>query len=338
MLELRSLLLEVMILLGAWLCLAVLQKDPSTRGRKTFAFATGAWMIWCFGQLAAANEWFDDGTTTRLTLFGSLLIAPLWLGLASQTARLEIARRVPWFPAVLLLPAFGILALSFSQRWHGLFALPGTDGNLAPGPLWPAMLVYGFALSVAGCAILVATALRWNRPGEAARRIAICAAPLVTVIGSAAHFSGLWTLPFDPTPFLLGVTFVLLHGGIFEGGLLRPLGISQRALIEQLPVGIVLTDRAGVVIDVNPAAELRLGVAANRAIGRNFDAVIDAAGADVDFEITPVKSAGAETGQIVLLDPAGKNTSPSASATQRFIDESRGEDEIRDGGPLGGSQ
>jgi PAS domain-containing protein len=311
MLAFHSLLLEIMVLLGAWLCLAVLQKDRTTPGRKTFALATAAWMIWCFGELARTRGWLSQSTAVHLAHAGIMLIAPLWLGLSAQTARFEIARRVPWFPLPLLAPGLFIVALLFSERWSGLFLTTGADGTNLTGPLWTVMTIYGFSLSIAGCAILISAAIRWNQPGEAMRRVAIGLAPLVTLVGSGLYFTGIWQLPADPTPLLLGVTFVTLHGGIFAGGLLQPLAISQHALIQQLPVGIVLTDRSGGVVDINRVAERRLGIVATAAIGRNFDAVIDAAGIGIDYEVTPVMSAGSEAGQIVLLDPAKQKT-PSA--------------------------
>jgi|GEM_PF-1490837 len=312
MIELHSLLLEIMVLLGVWLCLTVLQQDRRTPGRKTFALATGAWMIWCFGGLAGARGWLSPPTAIQIAHVGVMLIAPLWLGLAAQTARLEIARRVPWFPLPLAAPGLAIIALLFSERWSGLFLIAGEDGSNLKGPLWTVMVVYGFGLALAGCAILVSAAIRWKQPGEEARRIAIGIAPLITFVGSGLYFTGFWQLPADPTPLLLGISFLTLHGGIFAGGLLQPLAISQHALIQQLPVGIVLTDRGGGVVDINRVAERRLGIVASAAIGRNFDAVIDAAGLGVDFEVTPVMSAGSEAGQIVLLDPAD-HKAPSAS-------------------------
>jgi PAS domain-containing protein len=300
-----------MVLLGAWLCLGVLQKGRTTPGRKTFALATAAWMTWCFSELAGTRGWLSQSIAMHLAQAGIMLLAPLWLGLSAQTARLEIARRVPWFPGPLLAPGLFIVVLLFSERWRGMFLTAGEDGTNLTGPLWTVMAVYGFSLSLAGCAILISAAIRWNQAGEEARRIAIGLAPLVTVVGSGLYFAGVWQLPVDPTPLLLGVTFVTLHGGIFAGGLLQPLAISQHALIQQLPVGIVLTDRSGGVVDINRVAEQRLGIVATAAIGRNFDAVIEAAGFGIDYEVTPVMSAGSEAGQIVLLDPA-KRKPPSA--------------------------
>jgi PAS domain-containing protein len=310
--DLYSVLLEMMVLLGAWLCLAVWQKDPNTPGRRTFTLTTLACVVWCFGALANGRGLLPQPAAFRLIHLAALVLPPLWLGVAAQTARLEIARRVPWFPVPLLVPAVCIGALLFSDRWRGLFLITAQNGAEIRGPLWPVMVVYGFAVAFAGCGILVAAAFRWRQPGEAVRRLAIGVAPLITFAGSSLYFGGVWRASVDPTPLLLGVTLFVLHRGIFAGGLLQPLAISQQALVQQLPLGVVLTDRSGAVVAVNPVAERRLGVSASEAIGRNFDAVIDAAGADLRFEVTPVMAAGTEAGQIVLLDTPEKRE-PTAS-------------------------
>jgi len=301
-----SLLLEMMILLGVWLCLAIYQRDPGTPGRRTFILAILAWMTWCFGELAGERGLLPQPTANVLMQLGAMTLGPLGLGLAAQTARLEIARRVPWFSVPLLAPAVCVMALLFSSTWRGLYVVTGENGAEVHGPLWGIMLTYGFTLSLIAGGILVAAAVRWHQPGEGARRLAIGIAPFITLVGSGLYFSGVWQSSIDPTPLLLGVTLFVLHRAIFAGGLLQTLSISQQALVQQLPLGVVLTDRGGVVVDVNPVAERRLGLSASEAVGRNFDAVIDAADADLRFEVTPVMSAGTEAGQIVLLDPPGK--------------------------------
>jgi PAS domain-containing protein len=301
-----SLLLEMTILLGVWLCLAISQKNPGTPGRRTFIVAILAWMAWCFGELAGERGLLPQSTANLLLQLGALALAPLWLGVAAQTARLEIARRIPWFPVPLLAPGVCVLALLFSDTWRGLYLVTRGNGAEVHGPLWGIMLVYGYTLSLIGSGILIAAAVRWREPGEGARRLAIGIAPCITLAGSALYLSGVWQSSVDPTPLLMGVTLFVLHRAIFAGGLLQALSISQHALVQQLPLGVVLTNRGGVVVDVNPVAERRLGVSASEAVGRNFDAVINAADADLRFEVTPVMSAGTEAGQIVLLDPPDK--------------------------------
>jgi PAS domain-containing protein len=71
---------------------------------------------------------------------------------------------------------------------------------------------------------------------------------------------------------------------------------------------VVLTDTAGVVIGVNPAAERRIGVIEAHAIGRNLESVVADSGPEVRLEISPILSAGREAGQLVLIDPPRKNS------------------------------
>jgi len=311
--DLHHLLLEAMCLTGVWLCLAVWQRDPHTPGRRTFVLTTLAWLAWCVGDLAMLRGWLPPGAADKLLKLGALSLPPLWLGVAAQTARLPLARRVPWLPAPLLVPATCVFALLFSSRWSGLYVLTTEAGVVAEGPLFAVMKGYNFALAAAASGIFVAAALRWHQPGEASRRLAIGIAPFLTIGGGVLYNTGHWSIGHDPTPLLVGATLLTLHRGIFSGGLLQPLSVSQHALIQQLPLGVILTDRNGVVVDVNPVAERRLGMAASAALGRNFEAVLLACDPDLRFEVSTVMAAGSEAGQIVLFDPPGKQE-PRAEA------------------------
>jgi len=304
--SLYSLALEATILLGVWLGLAMIQMDPNTPGRRTFILLTSTWMAWCVGALGQERGLLSASASFDLMQLGTLMIPPLWLGLAAQAARLEIGRRVPWLPAPLATPGLIVYLLLLSDRWRGLYASGAGPAGESHGPLWAVMIAYGYALSLIGCVILVVAALRWRQDDEPSRRFAVAVAPFITLAGSGLHFSGVWQLGADPTPILLGGTLFALHRGIFAGGLLQALSVSQHALVQQLPLGIVLTDRRGVVVDVNPVAERRLGLSARQAVGRNFDAVANAADTELRYEITPVMSAGSEVGHIVQLDPPGK--------------------------------
>jgi PAS domain-containing protein len=105
---------------------------------------------------------------------------------------------------------------------------------------------------------------------------------------------------------LLGASLLALRSGIFSGGLLQALPISQHDLIRQLPLGVVLTDRRSVVIDVNPAAERRLCVSQACAVGRTLDAILSEAESHVRAEVVPIFSQDREEGQLVLIDPPAK--------------------------------
>ena len=57
-------------------------------------------------------------------------------------------------------------------------------------------------------------------------------------------------------------------------GLVEPLPISQRELIHQLPLGIIITDRTGSIVEMSDVAGNRLGVFEEFALGRSVDDVL----------------------------------------------------------------
>ena len=136
-------------------------------------------------------------------------------------------------------------------------------------------------------------------------------APLVPLAGNAAYVAHGMSWTVDPTPLLFIVSLLALRSAIFTGGLFQALPVSQHDLIEQLPLGVVLTDLAGVVVDVNPAAERRLGLSEASAVGRALDAILSEAPHDVNAEISPIFSNEREAGQLVLIDPPGKDEAGS---------------------------
>jgi PAS domain-containing protein len=298
--------LELMILLTFWVCLGVWQKDHSMPGRWTFVGLCVAMILWCAGDLARVRELTDDFISDRLLYAGVLSVGPLWVGVAAQSTGLPLARRMPWFPLALWLPNLFLFGLLFAGPWSALYVQTRPGGSDIVGPLWWVGVFYGYVLVLAGCALFITSAIRWPTPGRLRRRFAVGVAPLVPLLGNASWVFQWVAWPTDPTPLLLSVTLFALGSALFSGGLFQALPITQHDLLEQLPIGVVLTDRSGVVIDVNPAAERRLGIAEATAVGRALDAILSEAREDVNAEISPVFSNGREAGQLVLIDPPAK--------------------------------
>lgn len=298
--------LELTILMGFWLCLGVLQKDASAPGRTTFAALCLSGMAWCAGELVYQRGIVDEATADRIRYLGVLTLPALWAGLAALTARLELARRVPWFPLILMAPTLCLFALMFSPTWSGLFVTTVPEGVDRFGPLWWVAAGYGYLLILAGSLLFLFSAFRQQTPGARWRRGAVGLAALVPLTANASYITSDSAWAFDPTPLCFGVALVALRSAIFTGGLLQALPISQHDLIEQLPIGVILTDRRGVVIDVNPAAERRLGISEATAMGRTLDAILTESGDDVQAEIAPILSSEREAGQLVLIDPPHK--------------------------------
>jgi PAS domain-containing protein len=302
-----ALALELIILVAFWLGLGVWQKDRATPGRKVFLALALSTAAWCFGDLSIERGLLNRVASFRIEYLGVLSLPALWLGVAAHAARLDVARRVPWFPLLFMAPQVGLYLLLYSGPWSRLFidatASPETD---AYGPLWWLNAAYSYLLMGTGAGLVVYAGVREGAVGRWLQRSAVGAACFAPLAGNAAYLARHATGPNDTTPLLLGVALIALRSAVFSGGLLQALPISQHDLIGQLPVGVVLTDRLGVVVDVNRAAERHLGLPLEKVLGRTLDAVLDERGDNVLIEVTPILSGGRESGQLVLVDPPSK--------------------------------
>jgi hypothetical protein len=158
-----SLMLELSILLAVWLSLGVLQKERGTPGRWTFILLGLSGAVWCLGELAQVRGIVNEVVADRIKYAGILTLPPFWLGVAAHGARLELVRRVAWFPLVLLAPQICAYALLYAGPWSSLFLTTVPAGEDLPGPLWWILAGFNYALVIAGSSLLVATAIRRRR-------------------------------------------------------------------------------------------------------------------------------------------------------------------------------
>jgi len=303
---LYPLALELTILLAFWLCLCAWQKDPSTPGRTTFAALAGASILWCLGSLLQFEGAAPEHVADRIRYLGILTLPALWAGVAGQTARIELARRLPWFPLVLAAPMCVPYALLFHPTWDVLFMHTVPGGQDGYGPLFWVVVVYSYVLVLGGCGLFVAHALQTRHRAGLLQRLWLGLAALIPTVGNAIYLSRGMPGSSDPTPVLFGAALVALYVSLSTGTLLQALPITQHDLIEQLPLGVVLTDRNGMVISLNTAAERHLGTNEGWAAGRNLDAIFAEASDDLRADITPIVANGREAGQLVLIDPSSK--------------------------------
>ena len=294
--------LEMTILLAFWLCLGVLARHRRTPGRLTFAAVTVSVSLWCLGEMLHGGDGLPDTWVDRIRVAGAMTLPAFWVGLAAHATRTELARRVPWFPAILLLPLTVPYALLFVDGWSQLVLKSVPGGIDEFGPLLWVVMAYSYGLALAGCVLFVVDAWRARGAPRWYRQAACAVGALLPLAGNAFFVMRGFSDPVDPTPVLFGAGLVALRGALFSGSLLQALPISQHDLIEQLPIGVLLTDTRGAVIDMNPAAELHLGVDEASAVGRNLEAVLAETDAEVQADVAPIYAQGKEVGQLVLFD------------------------------------
>jgi PAS domain-containing protein len=202
---------------------------------------------------------------------------------------------------LLLLPGLLCYGIMWSDRAESLFVTTIEGGDDLYGPLWWFATLYGQALALAGSLCLASTALRARRSPRRTGRLLLALVSLLPLFGNALYLGTQLPWPYDPTPLMLGVVLVVMRGVVFDGGLLEPLPITQRQLIHQLPLGVILTDRHGHVLEMSDTAGNRLGVFEAFALGRSLDEVL-AWSEPTQAHTLDLTRRGAPAGQLVLLD------------------------------------
>jgi len=304
---LYTFIVELTAVLALWLTLGAWQQDRDQPGRVCFGEMCIAVLLWCTGELLGARGAIAHETSERVKYLGIVTFPALWLGVAAHVGQLRVAQRLPWFPAALFAPQLFIYSTLFMGPWSSLFLSPKSG----PGPLWWVHCVYSYALALVGVAICFVTALRpawpWRR-----RRLAIGMVSLVPLAGNFAYVASDLRFDHDPTPALLGVVLLMLRQALFPGGLLDVLPIAQRDLIDHLPFGVILSDPAGVVIDMNGAAGRGLAISRLEALGRTLDAVLGHAPHGTRIEISPIELRGGTQARLVVLDFPAPGKAPPA--------------------------
>ncbi len=311
----HAIALELTLILATWLAIGALQRDHHVPGRLTFAAAAGAVALWVGGNLLSLRA---DTTLLglRISMVGALALTPLWFGVAAHSVKLPLIRRTPWLPLMLMAPFVPVYGLLYAGPWSVLFIPTHAVGETAHGPLFWWTLFYAWGLVLAGLGVLIHGAWQADSPDLRRGRARMAASALVPLAANlywAWQVIGNGSASSEITPMMLAITLLAFRRSILSGGVLDVVPIAQRDIIRHLPFGVVLADDAGVVIDVNPAAEELLDLACADALGRSLEAVISRAPLEVRIEISSVRTRGGESARFALLE-APKAPIPAAPA------------------------
>jgi hypothetical protein len=308
--------LELTTLLVFWLCLSLWQRNFQAASRRLFIGLTLACATWCLGNLCYWSGLLDALDASRIAFLGAVAIPALWLGLAAHAADIRAFRYRPWLVLVLMLPCVASYPLLYVDAWTDSLLRIEPNGNAVFGPVLWCVTAYSWALMGLGLALFLAAAVYLRGPGQWPRRIGIVLAGILPLAANATSLNLEASWKYDLGPIALGAALLLLHGAIFSGGLLKTLPISQLNLVTHLPVPILITDRYGTVIDVNPEARARIGLTVDRTLWRRIEDVLREIPGQSEPEVWPLVARGRETGQLVLLDPPGKTDPDQAESAE----------------------
>jgi serine phosphatase RsbU (regulator of sigma subunit) len=224
--------------------------------------------------IAVAQWW------SALKYTGIVTLPPaLWSFVLAYTGRGRLSRR----NLVLLLihPVVAMTLLLLPLFFHGIpaelrlqqYGDPPVRllGAPVPGPgsqLFWAHAIYVYVLMLAADFVLFSRLTKIARPYRRQGALLI-AASLLPCIGNIAWNAGLLSPGMiDPTPFLFGVTAVVLVWGFFRLRLLDLLPVARGIVIEQMADGVLVLDVYGRVADVNTAGAQMVGFSRRAMVGR----------------------------------------------------------------------
>ncbi len=293
---------ELTLILAIWLAIGAWQRGPRARARGRFSALALAVALWCAGLILLGRGAVDSQMATRIAVLGALLVPGLWLSLSVEAANLAIGRKLRWLPYLVTLPALVFYPFLYLGTWGEMLfvKVPAGPGPIEAGPLYWVLLGYAYTLVLLGSAVLGWSAVQADQRLRS-ERLLLGLGSLVPLVGNVLWVVSDFDSSGDPTPILIGVTLLILRRALVPGRLLDALPIAQRNLIEHLPLGVVLADSRGVVIDVNPAGQDMLGLPHAGALGRALDAVLAEAPSDLKIQEGTARTGDAAMARFAIL-------------------------------------
>ncbi len=209
---------------------------------------------------------------SALKYLGVVSLPPaLWSFVFAYTGRGRMSRRAVALltihpivvMALLLNPATRPLIQDYDHTSRVLDAqVPGA------GPLFWPHAAYVYVLMLGADFVLMARLAKIAPPYRRQGALLI-AASLLPCFGNVVWNAGLFRRGMvDPTPFLFGITAVVLVWGFFRLRLLDLTPVARGIVIEQMADGVLVLDVYGRVVDVNAAAASIISFPRRAMIGR----------------------------------------------------------------------
>lgn len=235
-----------------WILLDLVRARGPRLQRIAFGMLATSCATWALGEM-----WVQAARSTdmllyarRLLWFGAALLPPAWLLTAAITARAPWALATPWRAALAALPMVGLCSLLWFDP-AGRFT-SWTTPRPVHGPLFYVFVALGWIQITAGAFYFLQAAAKLPRE-QRPRMLAIAAGALLPAVGNLIHL-----LPQAPsvdlTPVFLGFGGLLIRLAVLDSGLASILPLGRTDVLEQVPTAVLIADLSGRVIDSNRAA------------------------------------------------------------------------------------
>jgi serine phosphatase RsbU (regulator of sigma subunit) len=217
----------------------------------------------------AVAQWWS-----ALKYVGIVALPPaLWSFVLAYTGRGKLSRRAL---RLLLIHPVVLLVLLAVPATHDLIQQYGTPPKHlldAPvpgaGPLFWPHAVYVYTLMLGAVFTLTFRLTRIAAPYRRQGALLV-AASLLPCVGNVLYNAGIFANGMiDPTPFLFGITAIVLVWGFFRLRALDLTPVARGIVIEQMADGVLVLDVYGRVADVNKAGSQIIGHPRRSMVGRS---------------------------------------------------------------------
>lgn len=232
-------------------------------------------IIWCAADMMEITAIPISGHEfwSRIGYLGSTTSSVFLLLFVLEFTGLEIPAPSRLVPALLAVPALGVIAVFTNDRHHLIwtgFEYASRGRNILTyhhGPLYWVVTAYGFLLAAVATVLLLRFAIR-RRGLFRYQSVAIVVAVIVPWAALIAYnfFPSFW-FGVDPGIAFV-VTGVMLSVGLVRFRLLDLVPVAREFVMEQMAEGLLVVDGAGRIADANPAARRLLALGGVDVIGK----------------------------------------------------------------------
>ncbi|MFA6450452.1 MAG: histidine kinase N-terminal 7TM domain-containing protein, partial [bacterium] len=219
--------------------------------------------IWIIGS--AGEEYFGVAANgmfwTKIKSVGAILCEPAWFLAAivfSGVTANKSSNVRRFIPLIFVVPAICLAGALTDGRHHFYFG--SLNNGFGNGPLFYIRIIYGTSLLVAGLIIISGKLFETHAPNRHKLIMLLSVFILMPMIGRSLVYRGLLPPGSPVSPLLTSAGAIACMIGAKWFSMMRWLPVSISEVVESMPTGLVVIDRNGELITLNPAAARLIGL------------------------------------------------------------------------------
>lgn len=230
------------------------------------------WWAFSYAMVALGDK---PSLWVQLSTVGDCTMPVFFMLFALSYWRPDIRIRLQYQVLIWLIPVATII-ITLTNDFHGLLwsEIPPSVENtnillFEHGPWFYVTMIYGFLAMWVGVVFLFRAATSLSKIYRRQALIVLVAAVTPWIANALFLFNYSPVSGLNIAPIMASLTGLLLAFGIVKYHLFKVLPIAKEVVYKQIENGVLVVDRQGVVVDINPAAVKMLGgeAEAGRRIG-----------------------------------------------------------------------